>query len=52
MRCDFCAQSLPETDPQNLALLDHVRDKRECNEQYNFLLENLRTSWTRNMSGG
>ena len=52
MRCEFCESSLPETDPANLALLQHVAQRQECNEQYEYLLENLNTSWTRNMSGG
>lgn len=52
MQCDFCAEALPETDPANLALLGHLRERVACNEQYGYLLENLRTSWTRNMSGG
>lgn len=52
MRCDFCASTLPETDPENLALLDHVAQREDCHEQYGYLIENLNASWTRNMSGG
>lgn len=52
MRCDFCSSSLPDAEPDNLALLQHVKESKACNDQYVFLLENLRTSWTRNMSGG
>lgn len=52
MHCEFCASSLPETDPENLALLQHIARRPACNEQYGFLIENLNTSWTRNMSGG
>lgn len=52
MQCDFCASPLAETQPDNLALLDHLRQRKACNEQYAYLLENLRSSWTLNMSGG
>ena len=52
MRCEFCDEALTTSEPENLALLEHVRAKKDCNLQYGFLLSNLRTSWTRNMSGG
>lgn len=52
MQCEFCDSSLPETDPANLALLQHIQQRQECNEQYGYLIENLNTSWTPNMSGG
>ena len=52
MHCEFCASNLPETDPENLALLEHITQRQECNEQYGYLIENLNASWTRNMSGG
>lgn len=52
MHCEFCASNLPETDPENLALLQHITERQECNEQYGYLIENLNTSWTPNMSGG
>ncbi|HUR70039.1 MAG TPA: hypothetical protein VM370_12400 [Candidatus Thermoplasmatota archaeon] len=52
MNCEFCASELPETHPANLALLDHMVLSQPCNEQYGYLLDNLRASWTRNMSGG
>lgn len=52
MRCEFCSSPLPVEEPENLALLGHVRQSGECGRQYGFLLENLRTSWTRSMSGG
>lgn len=52
MLCEFCASPLPTTDPANLALLQHIGEKRECHEQFGYLIENLNTSWTLNMSGG
>jgi hypothetical protein len=52
MRCEFCARALPENEPDNLALLRHVREAPACGQQFRFLLENLRTSWTPAMSGG
>lgn len=53
MHCEFCETPLSVTEqPENLALLGHVRDSEECGRQYDFLLENLRASWTSNMSGG
>lgn len=52
MHCEFCASSLPESEPENLALLQHISERQECNEQYGYLIENLHASWTRNMSGG
>lgn len=50
--CEFCAAKLPSVEPHNVALLQHVKQNEECNRQYEFLLENLRSSWTVNMSGG
>lgn len=52
MNCEFCTSALPETNPENLALLEHIVQSQRCNEQYGYLLENLDASWTRNMSGG
>ena len=52
MQCEFCASDLPDTDPENLALLQHIAQRQDCNEQFGYLLENLDASWTRNMSGG
>lgn len=52
MQCEFCESTLPAEEPANLALLLHVRDSEPCGQQFNYLLENLRASWTRNMSGG
>lgn len=52
MQCDFCDSRLTDAEPPNLALLAHVRQNAACNEQYGYLLENLRTSWTPTMSGG
>lgn len=52
MDCEFCQERLPSVEPENVALLEHVRLSRACRDQFGFLLENLRTSWTRNMSGG
>lgn len=52
MHCEFCATELPGREPENLELLMHVQQNAECGQQFNYLLENLRASWTRNMSGG
>ena len=52
MHCEFCDQTLSDAEPENLALLRHVGERRACGEQYRFLLENLRSSWTLAMSGG
>lgn len=52
MHCDFCAKPLSESEPANLALLAHVKTSNGCQEQFDFLIENLNTSWTRAMSGG
>lgn len=52
MRCDFCDSKLPDVEPANLALLRHVGERKDCNEQFGYLLENLNTSWTKAMSGG
>lgn len=52
MHCEFCAAPLPDAEPENLALLAHVQQSRPCHEQFDYLLENLRSSWTVNMSGG
>lgn len=51
MQCDFCAKALPESEPANLALLAHVKTSDGCQEQFDFLIENLNASWTRAMSG-
>ena len=51
--CEFCATPLSATgEPENVALLGHVQQSAECGRQYEYLLDNLRSSWTRNMSGG
>lgn len=52
MRCEFCDASLPATLPENLALLEHVRKSDGCQQGFDFMLENLRGSWTKAMSGG
>lgn len=52
MRCEWCGSALPETEPDNLALLGHVRESRACRDQFGYLLENVNASWTRAMSGG
>lgn len=52
MQCEFCAEQLPGSEPENLALLAHVGESEACNEQFQYLLENLQTSWTPSMSGG
>ena len=52
MHCEFCDASLPEVEPENLALLTHVAKAPACNEQFGYMIENLDASWTRAMSGG
>lgn len=52
MQCEFCASELPDVEPENLALLEHVKENQECNEQLGYAIENISTSWTRAMSGG
>jgi len=52
MQCEFCDSELPDTDPENLALLAHITQRQDCNERFGYLIENLNASWTRNMSGG
>lgn len=52
MHCEFCTAPLPASEPENLALLRHVSERTDCREQFDFLLENLRSSWTPSMSGG
>lgn len=52
MECEFCSATLPDVEPENLALLQHVAQAPECNEQLGYLIENLNTSWTKAMSGG
>ena len=51
--CEFCASPMGAAgEPENVALLGHVAASAECGRQYEYLLDNLRASWTRNMSGG
>lgn len=52
MNCEFCESTLTDQEPANVALLVHVQERRDCNEKFEHLLENLRSSWTPNMSGG
>ena len=52
MNCEFCAKPLSEAEHENLALLAHLRRNEACEKQFEFLIENLRASWTRAMSGG
>lgn len=52
MHCEFCNSKLSVAEPENVALLQHVRERKDCNDQFGFMLDNLRSSWTRNMSGG
>ncbi|MHB8606634.1 MAG: hypothetical protein ACYDCK_15430 [Thermoplasmatota archaeon] len=51
-RCDFCDARLPTREPENLALLQHLDANPGCSQQYQFMLQNLRASWTGAMSGG
>lgn len=52
MLCEFCDEQLPTVEPENIALLAHVRAKAYCGEQFDFMIENLNASWTDAMSGG
>ncbi len=52
MECEFCHTNLPGSAPENVLLLNHVRANKTCDRDYRFLLENIRSSWTVNMSGG
>lgn len=52
MDCEFCDEHVESDDPENLQLLSHLRESKACSEQFGYLLENLRTSWTPAMSGG
>lgn len=52
MECEFCASALPDVEPENLALMQHVLESQPCNEQLGYLIENLNVSWTPAMSGG
>lgn len=52
MECEFCLGELPREEPENVALLQHVQASQTCQEQYGYLLDNLRSSWTASMSGG
>lgn len=52
MECEFCNTSLPAHEPSNVALLQHIQTNDDCQEQYDYMLTNLRDSWTVNMSGG
>lgn len=52
MHCEFCERPLASAEPENVALLRHVGESRACREQFGYLLENLRASWTPAMSGG
>lgn len=52
MHCEFCNTSLSAAEPANVALLQHVGEQQDCREQFGYMLDNLRSSWTRNMSGG
>ena len=50
--CEFCENALPRGEPENVALLHHIERNPDCEEQYGYMLENLRNSWTISMSGG
>jgi len=52
MHCEFCDSDLTDAEPENVALLDHVKESEACNEQLGYALENLQASWTPAMSGG
>lgn len=50
--CEFCAGALEDSEPANLGLLRHLDAREGCREQFEHLLDNIRTSWTPSMSGG
>ncbi|HVL48804.1 MAG TPA: hypothetical protein VM889_09630 [Candidatus Thermoplasmatota archaeon] len=50
--CEFCDERIQTSEPENLALFHHLEDRPACDEQYAYMLSNLRASWTVNMSGG
>lgn len=52
MRCEFCESDIHGEEPENVTLLVHVAASEECQRGYEYLLENLRSSWTPAMSGG
>lgn len=52
MRCEFCASDIQGEEPENVALMVHVAESEGCQQQFEYYLENLRSSWTPNMSGG
>lgn len=52
MHCEFCDTTIKSDQPENVALLQHVAANDTCGQQYDYLLQNLRSSWTPNMSGG
>lgn len=52
MHCEFCERPIAPGEAENVGLLRHVKESRACGEQFGYLLENLRASWTPAMSGG
>lgn len=52
MRCEYCDEDLRLDEPENVVLLRHLGQSEPCTEQFDMHLENLRSSWTRAMSGG
>lgn len=52
MRCEFCERQIAPGEAENVVLLRHVNESAACGEQFRYLLENLRVSWTPAMSGG
>lgn len=49
--CEFCASALEDGEPTGLEFIRHVEARDDCRQQFEHLLENIRTSWTASMSG-
>ena len=49
--CEFCATCLDTEEPANVVLLGHLQEHAPCREQFDHMVENIRSSWTASMSG-
>lgn len=52
IECSFCAEARVGNVPRNVELVEHLRARPECRENFTYLVENIRSSWTLSMSGG
>lgn len=52
VECEFCDSPLALEEPENVALLAHLKTSPDCNEQFGYMIENVHASWTPSMSGG